>query len=304
MSAIAFAALLGAGMAAGGVQAQQAPAPKPEVVRIWPGPAPGTEDRTGAEVQMTVPFPGSPAPLPTVLNVTVPTLTVFRPAPGKATGAAVIVCPGGGFQGLAIGHEGMDVAKWLADRGITAFVLKYRVQLTKGFRLPADPRHHPEQFDALARTLEPSRKIAVADGIQAVRFLRANAARFGIAPDRIGIMGFSAGAMTTMGVVMDSAPSERPDFAAPIYGSMEDKAPPKNGPPLFIVAAQDDPTVPVSKSVAIFSSWTAADLPAELHLYETGGHGFGMLKRGKTADNWPEPFEAWLTAHGWIGRGK
>ena len=263
-------------------------------------PTDGWDGRpSGAEVHMNVPFPGSPSPLPVVLNVTVPTLTVFRPAAGKATGAAVIVCPGGGFQGLAIGHEGAYVAKWLADRGVTAFVLKYRVRVESGFRLPTDVRRHPEQFGDQERFMDPARKLAVADGIQAIRYLRANAGVYGIAPDRIGIMGFSAGALTTMGVIMDTAPADRPNFGAPIYGSMEDKAPPKDGPPLFIAAAQDDPTVPPAKSLAVFSAWTAAGLPAELHIFETGGHGFGLLKQGKATDNWPIVFEAWLKAHHW-----
>lgn len=273
-------------------------APTPEVVRIWPGTPPGTEDWTGPEADHPLTLKGAP-PLRMVTNITVPTLTVFRPAQGKANGTAVIVCPGGGFQALAVTHEGELVAQWLAKRGVTGFVLKYRVRPSPNFEIPSDLRQHPEKFDALARTFEPGRQIAVADGTQAIRFLRANAVRFGIAPNRLGIMGFSAGAVTTMGVVMDSEPADRPNFAAPIYGTMEDKAPPKDGPPLFIAAAQDDPLIPATKSVAIFASWTAAELPAELHIYETGGHGFGILKRDKTADGWPVAFESWLRAHGW-----
>lgn len=284
----------------GSAPGQAETTPVPEVVQIWPGAAPGTEDWTGPEVDRPLPLRVEP-PLHTVTNITAPTLTVVRPAPGKANGTAVIVCPGGGFQNLAITHEGTLVAQWLADRGITAFVLKYRVRPSGTFRIPADVRHHPERFTELAGTLEPGRRIAVADGIQAVHFLRAHTANFGITLDRVGIMGFSAGAMTTMGVVMDSEPADRPNFAAPIYGAMEEKAPQKDGPPLFIVAAQDDPLVPAIKSVAIFSSWTAADLPAELHIYERGGHGFGMLSRNQTVDNWPAAFEAWLKAHGWAG---
>jgi len=275
----------------------------PEQVQIWPGAAPGTEDWTGPEVESPLPLPYV-QPLHTVTNITTPTLTVFRPAPGNANGTAVIVCPGGGFQILAITHEGLLVAQWLADRGIMAFVLKYRVRPSPGFRTPPDIRHHPERFADFAHTMEAGRQIAVADGIQAMRYLRANAAKFGIAPDRIGIMGFSAGAMTTMGVVMDSEPADRPNFAAPIYGAMEKIDPPKNGPPLFIAATQDDPAVPVTESVAIFLSWTAADLGAEMHLYERGGHGFGMVPRHQTVDNWSSAFEAWLKAHNWITSGK
>lgn len=274
-------------------------APAPEVIKLWPGQPPGTETWTGAEIDRPAATRGGPWPK-MVTNVTVPTLTVFRPEPGRATGAAIIVCPGGGFQVLAFDHEGAMVGQWLADRGVTAFVLKYRVRMTPAFRLVPDARHHQAEFDAASRQLEPGRRIAVADGIEAIHFVRANAAKYGVVPDRVGVIGFSAGGMTTMGVVMDSSPADRPNFAAPIYGAMEaDKAPPKDGPPLFIVAAQDDTTVPVQKSVEIFSSWTAADLPAELHLYETGGHGFGMLKHHKASDEWPTAFDAWLRGHGW-----
>lgn len=290
-------------LAVAAARGEAAPSAGPEIVTIWPGAAPGTEDWTGPEVQSPLPLPYV-QPLYTVTNITTPTLTVFRPAAGTANGTAIVVCPGGGFQNLAITHEGMLVGQWLADRGITAFVLKYRVRPSPGFRIPPDIRHHPERFADFARTMESGRQVAVADGIQTMRYLRANAAKFAIAPDRIGIMGFSAGAMTTMGVVMDSEPADRPNFAAPIYGAMEKMDPPKNGPPLFIAATQDDPAVPVTESVAIFSSWTAADLKAELHLYERGGHGFGMVPRHQPVDNWTAAFEAWLKAHGWIANGK
>jgi acetyl esterase/lipase len=294
---------VGLSLAIANARADVAPTAVPEIVQIWPGPAPGTEDWSGPEVQTPVPLPYV-QPLYSVTNVTTPTLTILRPAPGSANGTAIVVCPGGGFQNLAITHEGLLVAQWLADRGITAFVLKYRVRRSPGFHTPPDIRHHPERFADLAKSMEGGRRLAVADGIQAMRYLRANAAKFGIASDRIGIMGFSAGAMTTMGVVMDSEPADRPNFAAPIYGAMERMDPPKEGPPLFIAATQDDPAVPVSESVAIFSAWTTADLPAELHLYERGGHGFGMVPRHQTVDNWTGAFEAWLKSHGWISSGK
>ena len=214
----------------------------------------------------------------------------------------MIVCPGGGFMALAIKHEGTDVAQWLADRGITAFVLKYRVRALSTFRPRNDARSHPELWEVHASELEPGRKIAVADGIQALRYVRSHAASYGIAPDKVGFMGFSAGALTTMGVILDGDAADRPNFAAPIYGTMEDKAPPKDGPPLFIVAAQDDPAVPVSKSVQIYSNWTAAGLSAEMHLYERGGHGFGDLKLGAPIDEWMGAFDAWLRDHHWAAQ--
>ena len=295
--ALQFAALLAPASA-------EKPARDLEVVPIWPGPPPGTEAWAGPETTNSFKLPGGQQ-IVMIGNVTTPTLTAYRPAPRTANGTAVIVCPGGGFQNLAILHEGEMVARWLTDRGVTAFVLKYRVRMIPGFKMPADLRTHPERFAEFARSFDSGRPIAIADGIQAMRFLRANASRFGIAPDRIGMMGFSAGAITTLGVILDGTPADRPNFAAPIYGAMiEDKAPPQNAPPLFIAVTQDDNAIPVGQSVDIFSRWTAANLPAELHVYDRGGHGFGMTKHNQPVDDWTVAFEAWLKSHGWIGGTK
>jgi acetyl esterase/lipase len=272
----------------------------PEVVRIWPGAPPGTEDWTGPEIDTSLPFFNGQT-IPMVGNVTMPTLTIYRPTPGTANGTAMVVVPGGGFQTLAIGHEGEMVARWLAERGLTAFVLKYRVRSIPGFKMPANLQKHPERFAEFARTFDSGRPIAIADATQAMRFLRAHAARYAIATDRIGMIGFSAGAITTMGVVVNAAPAERPDFVAPIYGALiDDKPPPAGGPPLFIAVTQDDAAVPAEQSVNIYARWTAAGLPAELHVYERGGHGFGMMKRGLPVDGWRDAFEAWLKSHGWL----
>jgi acetyl esterase/lipase len=280
-----------------GVEARTQPAAAPEVVRIWPGPAPGTEDWTGPEIERTF-HDQTGGAIRAVTNVTTPTLTVFRPETGPANGVAVLVLPGGGFMNLAVDHEGVSVARWLTQRGITAFVLKYRVR-SATIRLPAAAPPSQDRFTAFARAMEPGRRIAVADALQAVRYLRTNAGRFGIAPDRIGMIGFSAGAMTVMGAAMDVDPAVRPNFAASIYGAKTEAPPPQGAPPVFIAAAQDDPVIPATQSLAIFSSWTAANLPAELHVYEHGGHGFGMLRRGTTVDSWPAALDAWLTSHHW-----
>lgn len=271
-----------------------------EVVRIWPGQAPGTSDWSGPEISRPISLPGVGS-FEIVTNVTTPTLTVYRPVLGKASGSAVIICPGGAFQALAWDMEGTEVAQWLADRGITAFVLKYRVRIAGQAYLAPHERKDEASFDVLLQGFKPALSIATADGLQAVRFLRANAGRFGIVPDRIGMMGFSAGAITTLGVAMDKDPASRPDFAASIYGAMDDVQPPNDAPPLFIAASQDDTTVPVTKSLMLFSRWNAADLPAELHVYERGGHGFGMRQHHTTVDGWPAAFELWLKARGWIG---
>jgi acetyl esterase/lipase len=123
-----------------------------------------------------------------------------------------------------------------------------------------------------------------------------------LAPDRIGMIGFSAGAITTMGVVMIDSSADRPSFAAPIYGAMDNKTPPADAPPLFIAVTEDDPAVPATESMAIFARWNAALLPAELHVYEKGGHGFGMMHKGLPVDGWTAAYEAWLRSHGWLTR--
>lgn len=272
--------------------------PEPEVIALWPGAAPGTEDWTGPETVQTWPVPGQP--LRMIGNVTRPTLTVYRPLPDKANGTAVIIAPGGGFTTLAIDHEGILVARRLAERGITAVVLKYRVRPNPNFRMPGNLRKNPELFAQFKQTFGAGIPIAVADATQAIRYLRAHTAQFGIAPDRIGMIGFSAGAITTMGAVMNEAAADRPNFAAPIYGAMDDKAPPAGGPPLFIAVTQDDAAVPATESLKIYASWTAAGLPAELHVYEKGGHGFGMRKLNLPVDGWMAAFEVWMQAHGWL----
>ena len=251
-----------------------------DVINIWPGEAPGTEHWSGVELSGTR----------SITNVTVPTLTVFYPDPGVANGSAVVVCPGGGFTGLAMIEEGTLVAEWLAARGITAYILKYRVRPSNFSRVRDNRR---ERLSGL--------EIATADGIQAMRVLRANAVAYNIDPDRIGMVGFSAGAMTTMNVVMTGEPEDIPNFAAPIYGAiLGGSTPSPNSPPAFIVHAQDDPVVPPSSSINIYNAWSSAGLPVELHIYEKGGHGFGALNRNMPTDLWMQVFERWLIGHGWI----
>jgi len=270
-----------------------------EVLPIWPGQPPGTADWSGPETETSIRIPGE-APLRIVSNVTVPTLTVFRAA-GPTTRTGVIVLPGGGFQNLAVDHEGYAVARWFAARGVTAFVLKYRVRPTPGYRMPNDLKSHPERFAEFARSFEDGRPIAVADGIQAMRFLRTNAGRFDIDSGRIGMIGFSAGAITTIGVVLNGSATERPNFAAPIYGALvEARSPSQDAPPLFLAATLDDNAVPVGESIKIFERWRGAGLPAELHVYEKGGHGFGMRKVRAPVDRWTEALQTWLSSHGWM----
>jgi dienelactone hydrolase len=279
-----------------------------EIVRLWPGQAPGTADWSKPETSEQVRPPGARRAIQIIKNVTEPSLTVIRPAVGHASGAGMIVLPGGGFGALAWDLEGMEVARWLADRGVTAFVLKYRVydgDPTVAAKIAEIWTKSPpaKRFYEAMTLLEPRRKIATEDAIQAIRLIRSTANKYGVSADRIGMMGFSAGAITTMSTVMESDASTRPNFAAPIYGALvSDASPPKEGPPLFIVVASDDDTTPAAKSVAIFQAWQAAKLRAELHVYENGGHGFGLGTPGTASAHWTDAFEAWLSAHAIVSK--
>ena len=298
---IYLAAVLAGTLAASG--AQSAPPLAHPVLNIWPGAAPGSEQSTQKEIDAELPAPGNQTTR-LIRNVVSPTLTVFAPA--KPNGTALIVCPGGGYFGLMFNYEGTDFAEWLSARGVTAFVLKYRLLPTPVNLADQSPEMKAltasiqADFDNSYHKLDAGRTLAVADGKQAVRYVRRHAAEWGVAKDRIGLMGFSAGAGLTMGVLLDHDADSRPDFAAPIYGYMDDVAPPKDAPPVFIVATQADNLVPSGRSVMIYQRWNAAHLPAELHIFEQGPHGFGTRKTGLPVDQWQGLFEQWLRSRGLI----
>ena len=235
-------------------------------------------------------------------NVTTATLTPFLPDPAKATGAAVIVAPGGGFLMLSMENEGWRVAKALADRGIAAFVLKYRLKPT-----PADMTGFEKAVTAMFAgagrpqgRVKPADAIAglgdqIADARAAVALVRARADGWKIDSARIGMIGFSAGAMTTIATAL-AAPDTRLAFVAPIYGSMEAVPVPADAPPLFAVLAADDPLF-ANKGFGLVESWQKAGRPVEFHLYQGGGHGFGLGKTGTTSTGWFEDFMHWLDAN-------
>jgi acetyl esterase/lipase len=226
-------------------------------------------------------------------------MTVFRPLTGKSNDTAMVVLPGGSFRALAWDVDGTETAQWLARHGITAFVLKYRV------RPPQQGESFGATFEDFARATRARRAFAVADAQQAIRVIRSHAGQYAVAPDRVGIIGFSAGAMATVDVALSKDASVRPNFAVPMYGAaLTDEAPGAGAPPLFVGAAQDDAQLPAANSIEIFRRWTKAGLPAELHIYEKGGHGFGFRRHGTTSDNWPASLEAWLAAHDYLPRPK
>lgn len=273
-------------------RAEEAPGASQEVIQVWSDAAPGAEAWSGPETSEE-----SPNPLGTIIlkkNVSIPTLTVFRPAEGKANGTAMLVLPGGAFAALAWDLEGTEVAQWLADRGITAFLLKYRV---KQWPVPPDLKiESPADFIPL---LQKGRNFAIADAGEAVRLLRRNADEYDINPERIGMIGFSAGAITIFGVVLELDASARPDFIAPIYGfpMIAEPVLPENAPPVFLVVAQDDGLINAGHNGQISKLWNDGKRPIEMHIYEKGGHGFGMRPQNLPVDAWPTAFEAWLRSH-------
>ncbi|MCX7669542.1 MAG: alpha/beta hydrolase [Anaerolineae bacterium] len=262
------------------------------VIPLWPGAAPGSEDWTQQEQVSVMPEAG----LKVIRNVSRPTLTAFLPDPQLANGTAVIVCPGGAFHFLAYEHEGIQVAAWLNARGIAAFMLKYRLIRTSD-NFVAEVQERLADRAKMAGPLNALRPLILADAQQAVRLVRQRAAEWGIRPDRIGVMGFSAGGGVTMAVALHHDASCRPDFVAPIYPAHFGEVPvPEDAPPIFLAHASDDALIPPAISIAIYTAWQAAGKPAELHIYSRGGHGFGMNKLGLPVDGWIERFGEWLGA--------
>ncbi len=267
---------------------------QPQVIPLW---ADGEIDTTGWDQPEE--FASLSDGLKVIRNVVHPTLTAYLPDPAIATGTAVIVCPGGAYHFLAFEHEGTQVAAWLNARGIAAFMLKYRLVQT-GSDFPQvvwKNMADPQKMDALVTPLIP---LVTADGCQAVRLVRAHAAEWGIAPSRIGIMGFSAGGIVTFRVALHFDPSSRPDFAAPIYSAPPPDAPIlTDAPPLFLLCAADD-DMASGVSTRFYAAWRAAGHPVELHIYAKGGHGFGMRKQGLPSDHWIDRFNEWLQAGGFL----
>jgi acetyl esterase/lipase len=269
--------------------------PAPEVLRLWPGQAPGTPNWTGPEEEVDAELPNL-GKVHIITNVIVPTLTVVRPPSSRASGTAMVVVPGGAFRALPWDLDGTETAKWLAARGITVFLLKYRVRPPQ-----KAAQSGPETFEAFAVRTTPERNIAVADAKRALAIVRSSAKRYGIAPGKVGMIGFSAGAMTVMSVAVGNNAADRPDFAVSLYGALlEPGEPPVGGPPLFVVAAQDDGQAPPLRSIDMVERWTKSGLPAELHLYQRGGHGFAFRRHCLPADRWAAAFEVWLADHGYI----
>ncbi len=314
----------------GGLSAQQTgwqPSAGHTQIPIWPGAAPDPQPVAGAEsVEIDPKFLIAGKPVVGVSNVTQPTMTVYSPE-GKNTGAAVVVFPGGGYQGLAMDLEGTEVCDWLTPKGITCVLLKYRV---------TDVGPYPKSGPY------PESPMALEDAQRAMRLLRFHAAEWHIDPHKIGVLGFSAGGHLVAAIsthfdrrlypAVDEADEEscRPDFAVAIYpghlslsaaewdakqGTKKFVVPhPANAdkdlwlnpevpvtrqtPPTFLLQNEDDHVDSVYDSLAYYIALVKAGVPAEMHLYAQGGHAFGLRRTNLPVTAWPELVEAWLRTIG------
>lgn len=246
-------------------------------------------------------------------NVVVATLTPFLPDPAKANGTAVIVAPGGGFRSLSMENEGWDVAKALAAKGVAAFVLKYRLNQTPA-DLAESERAMAQMVGAMTRRPAPAAATPppsgspfgniqpqIDDARAAFALVRKRAAEWKVDPNRIGMVGFSAGAMLTMATTLAGVDA-KPAFIGNVYGGLNPVTVPADAPPLFIALAADDPLFPAAQW-GLIDSWRAAKRPVEFHLYEQGGHGFGMYPKETTSTGWFNAFTSWMTMHGFIKAG-
>jgi acetyl esterase/lipase len=270
-----------------------------QVIALYPATASGSSEATYPEKE----YFSKTWNTEVVSNVTKPTLTVYKPT-GAANGTAVVICPGGGFMALVINNEGIDVAKWLAARGVTAFVLKYRLahtgdDATQEFVAMLSDRAKWEEV--LTKTVP----LAIADGLAAVVYVRRHASEWGVSGDRVGIIGFSAGGTLAAAAGLRYQPDGRPLFVASIYAAaaeMKDLPVPADAPPIFIAAATDDQLGLTKDSLGLYNQWINAHKSAELHIYAQGGHGFGMKKQGTPSDEWINQFGDWLAWQGWLAK--
>lgn len=272
-----------------------------QVIEIKSIPAP--DDIAWKQSEQIIPTPNGDENI--VANVSVPTLTVYLPSKEKANGTAMVIAPGGGFHMLAIDNEGTEVAKWCVEHGIAAFVLKYRLVPTSGdpvaeFRQKISTMGSAE----MDKLITPLVTLSKADGLAAIKYVRENASEYDVQPNKIGIIGFSAGGSVAGAAAYEyTSAADRPDFAAPIYPALQvvdTSSLPENPMPMFIAVTGDDFFGFQSLSIEAFQQWNNAKQPVELHIYEKGGHGFGMRKQGLPSDQWINAFGAWLDQHDFI----
>ncbi|MGA9334217.1 MAG: alpha/beta hydrolase [Rudaea sp.] len=255
-----------------------------QIVKLWPGIAPGSEHWKQKEIVV------ADTPVGTVaVDVVVPTLALYLASPDRARGAGIVVAPGGYCVALALSAEGADVARWLQHHGISAFVLKYRTKEKLQQGIPKNP-----DMDAACH-------YGIADAIQSIKLVRQHAAEWHVDPKRVGIIGFSAGGMVASGALLQKDVAARPDFAAFVYGAPFGVMPhiPAALPPIFMAWAQDDELAGAAVS-RFHDALVAAGHKPEAHIFSAGGHGFGLRKQGTTSDYWNDEFYHWLSVQGFL----
>jgi acetyl esterase/lipase len=284
--------------------------PHPTAIPLWPNGAPGSEARKDEPENIS--WRQEPdIVFPVISNIHNPSLTPYLPAKGKATGCAVIIAPGGGNMQHTIDREGYDFAQWLADRGIAAFVLKYRLA-----RDASTPAGAAQPYKASVH--------ALADAQRSVRLVRSRAQEWGIDSARVGVIGFSAGGETFGHLLINDSKGDanatdpidrldaRPDFAAHVYSAFlrnfvtataTDPAKLeqlKGFPPEFLLVASTDSANTVEFQANFFLALKRAGVPAELHIFNEGGHGFGVRQWDRSVSGWPTLFEGWLKDRGFL----
>ncbi|HWA25036.1 MAG TPA: alpha/beta hydrolase [Lacunisphaera sp.] len=283
LQTLAFVAILATSCLAG---------TEPPVVPLWTGVVPGSEGKSGEEKVRLTAEDGERI----VSNVHRPSLTVYLPAPDKATGAAVVVCPGGGHRELWSDHEGHNIARWLSEHGVAAFVLKYRLAREEGSTYQVDVH-------------------SLADIQRAIRLVRSRAGSWNLDPKRVGVMGFSAGGevASLAGMRYDEGKADaadpveqqgcKPAFQALIYpGNSETILPTKDSPPAFLLCGYGDRQDIAEGIAKVYLKFRAVGVPAELHIYTGIGHGFGVRERNRTPSHtWPERFREWMQDQGFLG---
>lgn len=271
-------------------------------VLLYQGDAPGSEGLKHDQ-GLTIDAMGQRI----TVNITEPTLTPYLPAPGKKNGASIIILPGGGFKMLSIANEGENPAQWFASQGFTVFLLRYRIMYmgddhatitsnlgqmlgvgTGNRNTAQDNKEGKDQSAGMLQGVDKYIGFAADDARKAVEYVRAHAADYGIAPDKIAMMGFSAGCRTTLNVVYNHQPASHPDLVLAIYGQTDPHdALPASTMPLFIAAPEHD-IYGVPTSFELYRMWQQAKLPAELHYFTGAPHGFGLKPDGEPTNIWPK----------------
>jgi len=271
-----------------------------EMVKLWPASPPGYQTPAGEEGNKSKPSDRDVEGKPVVRigNVSQPALEVFLPPEASRSGAAMVICPGGGFNILAWDLEGTEVAEWLNTQGIAAFVLKYRVPTNA----------HSVKWEPPAQ-----------DAQRAIRWVRSQADKYGIDKEKVGILGFSAGGCTAARATLHQNPSlydavdaidqesAKPNLTVLIYPAylvdqdgklLDDVKVDKSTPPMFLAYAFDDPVRP-ENAIEMMAALRRANVPSELHLYDTGGHGYGLRQGSNPAAAWADRCSEWLKRKNW-----